>query len=122
MLHPRYEWEQVLVSHCNGIAESAQSPQGHMGEFKVLSYLMKQKFGDAGRYFVQSCRVDSDTLPFKCEIKPPWFNQLYVPQIQTFGELYVFFINQTVISIVHQQPKTTDFHLVLAVTPLDLLL
>lgn len=96
----------------------------HTGEIVDLlsgeSCLTKQGFGDACRYFVQSRRVDSDTLP--CEIKPPWFNRIYVPQIQTFGELYVFFINQTVISIVHRQPKTTDCHLVLAVTPLDLLL
>jgi hypothetical protein len=98
----------------------------HMGEIVNLlsgeSHLTKQGFGDVSRYFVQSHKVGCDTLPFEHEIKPLWFNRIYVPQIQTFGELYVFFINKTVISIVHRQPKTTDCHLVLAVTPLDLLL
>jgi hypothetical protein len=105
----------VLNLNCNqpGEVEKLLSGEG---------LLMKEGFGDASRFFVQVPSLGLETLPLKHEIIPPWVNRLYVPQIQIFGELYIFLINQTVISVVHRQPKTTNLHLVSTVTPLDLLL
>jgi hypothetical protein len=83
------------------------------------SFLVKQGFGSTSRYFVQALREDSSMTPSRLEITPPLFQKIHVPQILMFGEMCIFFVNQTAISVVHQQSGTTDSHVVLTVTPLD---
>jgi hypothetical protein len=83
--------------------------------------LRRRGFGSSPKYFIHPLDEDYPSSLSKLDITPPLFHRIPVPQIHTFGEMCIFFVNRTAHSIVHNEHKTSDFHVVSAVTPLHLL-
>jgi hypothetical protein len=85
------------------------------------SILRKPRFGSSSKYVIH--RIDKacpQFAPLNIEITSPMFHPIPVTQIHTFGELFVFLVNQMVISIIHRQHRTPGLQIVMGVTPLDL--
>lgn len=87
------------------------------------SILRKPGFGSSSKYVIH--RIDKACphfAPLNTEITFPMFHPIPMTQIHTIGELSVFFVNQTVISIIHYRCGMPGLHNVLEATPLDLLM